>query len=71
MSGVLAFAVAAPTLWNKLPLVLRSAPDLSSFKRELKGAFTLAVYSPDFRTFQNSPNLIFGCECDGIPLRSN
>ena len=24
------------------------------------------MFSPDLRTFQNSPNLIFGCECDGI-----
>ena len=34
--GDRAFTVAAPTLWNGLPLVLRSAPDLPSFKRDLK-----------------------------------
>ena len=34
--GDRAFAVAAPTLWNGLPLALRSAPDLPSFKRDLK-----------------------------------
>ena len=34
--GDRAFSVAGPTLWNKLPLTLRSAPDLPAFKRDLK-----------------------------------
>ena len=34
--GDCAFAVAAPQLLNALPLVIRTAPDLVTFKRELK-----------------------------------
>ena len=31
-----AFAVAAPRLWNHLPLDVRSAPSISAFKSRLK-----------------------------------
>lgn len=37
--GDRAFAVAAPRLWNALPLDIRTAPTLTSFKRELKTYF--------------------------------
>ena len=41
--GARAFSVAAPTLWNALPLSLRTANSLSSFKTLLKThLFTLA-----------------------------
>uniref|UniRef100_A0A8C6VN49 N-terminal EF-hand calcium binding protein 3 n=1 Tax=Naja naja TaxID=35670 RepID=A0A8C6VN49_NAJNA len=34
-----AFSVGAPTLWNQLPLELRLAPDLHSFRHDLKTWF--------------------------------
>ena len=41
--GDRAFSVAAPILWNSLPLVLRQSPSLESFKRRLKThLFTIA-----------------------------
>ncbi|XP_068599205.1 uncharacterized protein [Brachionichthys hirsutus] len=44
--GDRAFSIAAPTLWNTLPQLLRANPDLNSFKKDLKTylfniAFTL------------------------------
>ena len=37
--GDRAFAVAAPQLWNALPLDIKTAPDLASFKKDLKTHF--------------------------------
>ncbi len=34
--GKRAFSVAAPTLWNKLPLAIRNTASVDSFKRQLK-----------------------------------
>ena len=34
--GSRAFHVAAPTIWNKIPLNIRHSPSLSSFRRHLK-----------------------------------
>jgi len=34
--GDRAFSVAAPRLWNALPLTVRAAPTLASFKKLLK-----------------------------------
>lgn len=34
--GSRAFSVAAPTLWNSLPLLIRQAPTLGSFQRQIK-----------------------------------
>ena len=34
--GDRAFAVAAPQLWNELPLAIKRAPSLTVFKRSLK-----------------------------------
>ncbi len=36
LRGDRAFAVAAPKLWNALPLSVRMAPTLSAFKTSLK-----------------------------------
>lgn len=35
-AGDRAFSVAAPTLWNRLPLTLRQAPSSEAFKKHLK-----------------------------------
>ncbi len=43
--GDRAFSVAAPSLWNALPLCIRSAPSISDFKSMLKTyLFDLAFY---------------------------
>ncbi|KAI2668349.1 Unconventional myosin-VIIb [Labeo rohita] len=42
--GARAFAVAGPQLWNILPLEIRMAPSLSSFKSLLKTYFFSLVY---------------------------
>ena len=34
--GKRAFSVSAPSLWNKLPLNIRNANSVDSFKRQLK-----------------------------------
>ena len=34
--GDRAFSVCAPKLWNRLPVSLRSCPDINAFKRQLK-----------------------------------
>ncbi len=44
--GDRAFSVAAPSLWNALPLCIRSAPSVSVFKSMLK------TYLFDFAFFQ-------------------
>ena len=36
LRGERAFSAAAPKLWNKLPLPIKQAPSLSSFKSRLK-----------------------------------
>lgn len=40
--GERAFSVAAPRLWNALPLTVRNAPTLASFKKWLKKLFKIA-----------------------------
>ncbi len=42
LRGDHAFAVAAPKLWNDLPLSIRQASSLSLFKSTLKHIFSLA-----------------------------
>ena len=34
--GDRSFASIAPTLWNRLPIIIRTAPSLDSFKNQLK-----------------------------------
>ena len=43
--GRRSFANAAPTLWNKLPLVIKSAPNINTFKRKLKTYLFCTAYS--------------------------
>ena len=40
------FYFSAPRLWNDLPVNLRSAPSLSSFRRQLKTYLFLKAYPP-------------------------
>ena len=45
--GDRAFAIAAPRLWNQLPLDIRSAPSISGFKSRLKThLYSLAFLAP-------------------------
>ena len=44
------FFVRAPTKWNKLPLSLKSAPNLSSFKSQLK----TFLFKEHYKKFLNS-----------------
>jgi hypothetical protein len=37
--GERAFSAAAPKIWNHLPLAIRSAPSISSFKHQLKSYY--------------------------------
>ena len=37
--GSRGFSLAAPTIWNSLPLCIRSSPSLLSFRRQLKTFF--------------------------------
>jgi hypothetical protein len=42
--GSKSFSVAAPTIWNSIPLSIRQAPSITSFKRHLKThLFSLAI----------------------------
>ena len=43
--GERAFQVAAPRLWNKLPLDIRQSPSTESFKNRLKTHFFKGEYS--------------------------
>ncbi|KAF7657139.1 hypothetical protein LDENG_00031080 [Lucifuga dentata] len=45
LKGGRAFAVAAPNLWNSLPLHIRTAPSLITFKSSLKSYFFLLAFS--------------------------
>ncbi len=44
--GDRAFCVAAPTLWNSLPLHIRQAPTLETFKKHLKSHLFTEAYGP-------------------------
>ena len=44
--GDRAFSVTAPTLWNSLPIELRNAPSLDTFKRLLKTHLFTKAYGP-------------------------
>uniref|UniRef100_A0A8C7YUS4 Reverse transcriptase domain-containing protein n=1 Tax=Oryzias sinensis TaxID=183150 RepID=A0A8C7YUS4_9TELE len=46
LRGDRAFAVAAPKLWNTLPLAIREAPSLSIFKTRLKTHFYALAFNP-------------------------
>jgi hypothetical protein len=37
--GERAFSAAAPKIWNRIPLAIRSAPSINSFKRQLKSYY--------------------------------
>ena len=41
------FGVAAPRLWNSLPVELKAASSLISFKRKLKTYLFLQAYGPN------------------------
>mgnify|MGYP001548919928 CR=1 FL=1 len=43
-----AFTFAAPTVWNSLPLHVREAPSIDSFKSRLKTQFYIRSYSSTF-----------------------
>jgi hypothetical protein len=45
--GDRAFAVAAPNLWNSLPLSLRSAQSIEQFKTQLKTHFFTLAFNTD------------------------
>lgn len=47
--GDRAFAVAAPKLWNSLPLYIRDLPTLSQFKSHLKTYFFMIAFDQDKR----------------------
>ena len=36
---IVLFAIAAPKLWNSLPIIIRQSPSLESFKASLKYFF--------------------------------
>ena len=38
-----AFSYVAPCIWNKIPLEIRSSPDIRSFKRKLKSHFLVLL----------------------------
>ena len=40
------FEIAAPSLWNSLPLHVRTAPSLGSFRSRLKGHLFTLAYPP-------------------------
>ena len=44
--GDRAFSVAAPTLWNSLPLAIRQLPTLDSFKSALKTHLFMKAFGP-------------------------
>ena len=47
LKGDRAFSVAAPRLWNTLPLAVRTAPTMTGFKSKLKThLFSLAFQLP-------------------------
>ena len=46
LRGDRTFSVAAPTVWNKLPLHIRQAPSLSIFKTRLKTHFYSLAFNP-------------------------
>lgn len=46
LRGDRAFSVAAPQLWNNLPLNVRISPSLSIFKTSLKTQFLLSGFEP-------------------------
>ncbi|XP_076597184.1 uncharacterized protein LOC143326976 [Chaetodon auriga] len=46
LRGDRAFSVAAPKLWNELPLLIRQAPSLSTFKTRLKTHFYSLAFNP-------------------------
>jgi len=49
--GRRAFRFAAPTIWNSIPLSIRSLPSLNSFKRSLKPTYSLSTrHDPDRAT---------------------
>ena len=45
-SGTKGFSVRAPSLWNKLPLVIHSSQSLTCFRQHLKTHLFGLVYSP-------------------------
>lgn len=46
LRGDRAFSIAAPKLWNGLPLYVRQAPSLSTFKTRLKTHFYSLAFNP-------------------------
>ena len=44
--GSRSFAVAAPTIWNSLPLAIRSSVSTDSFRRQLKTFFYNLAFRP-------------------------
>ena len=44
--GSRSFAVAAPTIWNSLPLAIRSSVSTYSFRRQLKSFFYNSAFRP-------------------------
>ena len=50
-----AFRVCAPTVWNSLPLSIRLAPTLATFKRNLK-----TIYVAPSSVSNDFPGLRFG-----------
>ncbi|KAK2184291.1 hypothetical protein NP493_272g01037 [Ridgeia piscesae] len=45
-AGTRAFSVAAPTLWNSLPVSVKSEGTIVSFRRRLKTYLFNAAYPP-------------------------
>ena len=44
--GSRSFAVAAPTIWNTIPLDIRNSPSMCCFRRRLKTFFYNLVFRP-------------------------
>jgi len=44
MLGERAFSVAAPRIWNQLPIEIKTATDTQAFKRKLKTHLFSAAY---------------------------
>ena len=45
-AGTRAFSVAAPTMWNSFPAIVKSQGNIVSFRRRLKTYLVDAAYPP-------------------------
>ena len=66
--GKRAFAVAGPTAWNNLPLSVRLAPSMTTFKTALKTHLFSAAFGASKRQWLAYASMIIICFCKA-PLR--